>query len=578
MTFDVQIKMPHSGFFNRIGGGVLNKIAFPFIFTSKNFALAQHGATIAFDGTDTTATEDSSFPVSNLIDGNRSSICQIDGISPWQSLSPAYNGFGKIHLDMSGSIAAGDEINLIVLENDLRYPVYEVSLSSYTSSDFSTGKVDHAINREFGSVTVPVSVYEYGFQPKIDSIDLATTGPGSTPYLDDDLLAGAFDGRYAFFGLQTPITNANPYIELRFRIPGRNHYGENASFKNGLWDFPDDETLESSDPNTAHADSSSPVYLWDDDYIQLDGTDLTFKRTRSLVHFFRPDHMYILQWWNKCTFGGVSGPPYEIEIDYYDRGGSSLGTFSLFAETGASDLTWTQRWVPINHKRDGSRYSGRQTSALFPVEHEVPAEAAGFNIEFHIPVHAAPASIWKIDDLCLYSANNESVISELVNIYYGPAGSERLITFPQIWDNSGTIKLKRLGFYSYDFGTTKQRGQTSYIQDLGGRASANPAGVSYQPKGKVTQRNFVGQVIGQFVSKAGIKQGRAFEVIATKEQRAKIDDYYASSTPFGVIEPQGDFADYVIAEGSLRWRAIAAEKLSDPGDYFWQGSMVLEEI
>ena len=60
-----------------------------------------------------------------------------------------------------------------------------------------------------------------------------------------------------------------------------------------------------------------------------------------------------------------------------------------------------------------------------------------------------------------------------------------------------------------------------------------------------------------------------------------------SSDPFGVIDPQGNFSDFIIAPGSITWNTTDAEitvvpqaimKWVEAPDFLWEGTFILKEV
>jgi hypothetical protein len=577
--FETKLQLPYVGIISDLGDPVNDRIIrFPFIFGGKNYALKSNGAAVAWKDYSQYTRVDPTSDIENMIDGSRSTTFFMDRLSDRYWDGSSTSNYGIVNLDMSDSMSGDDEVNVICIDADTVYPIGALQVFSYTDSAFSANKEDHYVNQEYW-IFAPGNgyFYQYGFQPKIDVMPLGTSD-------DSTYLQGA-DGQYLFFGLQTPITSDRPYVQLQFRYPSRGRTGYNGDFKLGLWGTKVDETLQSSDPNDYHSVADSPVYGNDDDYMYLVGNGGAAQRTGFITCGMRSDHTYALCFYHKTTIAG--GNNFNVYITYYDWEQDAISTHNLLKDqgifAGASSyfgtipLTdWTDCYVLINWLRDGRRRSGKTTVGTAEVVHDVPPRAKFFKVWFEFNADAT-APTWKIDDVSLYSIQTKGFLPE-VHAAFAHGNENINHALYKHFDFSGKIGIRRVGMYKYDFATTAQRGALAKFQDLGGFGGANFAGVRAVSKGKSLQRNIHGRIVGQFVPISGVKESREYSMIATKELKNAVTDLYSSEDAFSVIEPQGDFADYMIAEGSLTWKTIASQELSNPANYLWEGTMVLEEI
>jgi hypothetical protein len=557
---ELKIKLPYGGYVIPY-----EKQNFPFIFTTKNYALSQYGTTATFNDYGQNAEEDEGHPPSNLIDGNRSSFFQASKVSPFNQ------DWASVFFDMSSSLnGADDDINIICLESDTMFPCNAIRVSSYWDSDYSEGEIIHQTSYE--QILAGFNKYAWGINPKVDTIS------SIAGRFDGERMIMGGDGRFMFIFLRNSLDSDRPYVRIDFCMPGRNLFGPFGTFTYGLWDDPVDEVLKGSgdDPVPYHTTATSfheMVYGLDDNYIEIAGTN---KETRQLYFGLREDHEYILSWYHKAAFAAFPGIYYDLKIEYFNYAWVSLGTESLYSN-GLGVPAWNYEKTCINTLRYGAgrRQSGINFSAASygTQVHDVPVGARGFSLQWTCNHSSAK---WQIDDIILYSLNNNFPTHELT--FETLNGPFVLLEFPKRYDYDGILKVKRVGLYGYRTSTSLASGTPAHLQDLGGSAGPNPAGVSYTYSGKAFQRNFRGNVKSQFIPKTGVKQQRAFEVIASKEYRLFIDDLYGRQEPFGMLEPQGEFGDYVIVEGSLRWRAIASPSLNDPANYYWQGTFVLAEV
>lgn len=355
-------------------------------------------------------------------------------------------------------------------------------------------------------------------------------------------------------------------------------------------------------PNPDHA-TESPVEGNSNNHIILSGCEGVLQQSATIEFLIRNDFEYILQFYHKTVIS-ISDPSfqtYRIKITYYDWENSSLGTEYLILDLGffsnlcvygptpgaESDpvTRWVRSHVYINRKKGGRRESGCTTRSSNVVVHEVPNGTKSVRVWFSINSDptwvSAYKPIWQIDDVSLSSVNNLAPPGSISQIrstgLYGTATSD-YHDYYEDFDFGGDVKITRLGMYQYNFSTSKQKRIPGSFHDLGGLVGANFSGLSYSTRGKLQQRNFAGRIIGEFISKAGTKQSKRVNIVATKEMKEAIEEFYNGQKAFGLVEPQGEFSDYIIGEGTLNWKAIDPINPSDPANYLWEGTMVLEEV
>ena len=102
---------------------------FPFIFCSKNYMLTKYGGLIDYVNSGGVATVNSSFPVDNIIDGNRASFAKCEKVGMMDG-----GNYIDIKVDLSGTDFDGDVENLIdflLVECDTRYPCRKFEIKSY---------------------------------------------------------------------------------------------------------------------------------------------------------------------------------------------------------------------------------------------------------------------------------------------------------------------------------------------------------------------------------------------------------------------------------------------------------------
>jgi hypothetical protein len=551
----------------------------PFIFCSKNFALRKYGATITATS-DGESIENASFPALNIIDGNRKSFGQLEKVG---SEKPAGgNNFLQLKFDISNSgfgDDSDDEINLILLENDIYYPARRLTVTSYTSSDFSTGAVQHNIDELWYTSFGGQFIYTRGAQPRIDGNDLTM----AFDPVAKDIVEG-LDGRFGFILLDEPIANDHPYVKIEIMSTGRNIVGWDGTFDDGLWALSDDELLITSDPaGTGEGTNNNHIHIFTDTGT---GGHQADQYTKWINWSGRLNSTYILHYWHKMIglfpVGDLKG--YTTEIKYYNSAGTLLSTEELLYDTGVLALSWAERREIINYVdvTDGKRYSGDTT-----FKHLVPDGAVMFQVRWKVQWNSDPTADeldWKLDDIAIY--NTTYVPGKKKDyISYGYGSSFHFLH--DIRDLDGMCRIRRIGMHMVDFGMSKASGKKAFLQDIASMGGANPTNMVDKSGSKIAIRNINGDIISQFVPRAGIKYEKTISFLSNRYLRAKILDFEAQSDPFGLITPDGDFADYIITPGSLTFTAADSEKdrKFDPvsggykeQEYLFNTSMSLKEI
>lgn len=554
---------------------------FPFIFCSKNYALASYGATISSDTTGSPSpVVNSSFPLGNLIDGNRSSYVQVEKLGRYA------NSFEiKVNINETGFPNDSENtIDMLVIENDPRYPVRYLRVRSYTSSDFSTGEVEHKTHSiqtaDFGGDLI----YFFGIDPRVDRNII-------TPFYDTNRKwIDGLDGRRIFILLENSIDSSHPYVKISIKSPTRNITGWDGTWSDGLWNT-GDEVIETSDPaGTGWGSNNNHIKIWTD---TSTGGHQEDQISCNVSFAIVPNQAYIMRWIEKqIGYVFVSGDGgYRVSVFYYDRNFASLGNALLYRSYG-SVTNWTKQWVMFNYykRATASRWS---CNAADPVTHQVPDGTEIIMIRFLLKYDAAwPTCTWKIDDWMIYNATSLPARpgDYLVDNY---ANDKQLYDIPLFEDLSGTVKINRIGLYGLKFATSKFPQRPTPVQDLAGEAGASPISIDESTEGKVAVRNFNGDIVSQFIKRSGIKIQRTFNFIVEDKFKSYIADLNSQSTPFGIIDPSGEFGDFIISPGSLNWKTSDHIKTHRRGtsstsstskiryleaEDLWNGTFVAKEV
>lgn len=526
----------------------------PFIFGSMNYAAAANGATVWVYDTGDGVVESGTYPIENIIDGNRATFASLSKIAKF------YPAHGVVRFDLSDSLPSGKEINYIVLENDINIPLRAIRVLSYSDALFTTGLTEHTISRDVYLLITSPPQYYYGVNPKVDGI---TLGVDDNPSIDGEF--DCIEGRNLFLFLDEPIVN--PYVDLRFYSAGRNAFGIDGTMDKGLWVGAVNETIETADPLSGSLGVN-------DNYMQLattiGGAD---KYSRWFDFGIRPDWTYQFTWCEKMTGAGVTGRA-KIEVEYLDKDKDSLGSDVIYDQYPA---IVEQTWGDGNRKRKmiNIPYLGGRYSADGNDLHEVPEGSYYARFRFVLEADSSVTLTWKIEDMQFHSINIPAKIADIQSYAYDSAEVKQRYTY---LDMSGEVRIRRIGMHSYNFSTSKKPSAEAYLQDLGGKAGANFLSLSESAHGKVVMEDIHGVVSGQFVPKSGVKQRRGLQMICPKEQRLYMIDLYQSSTPFSIVDPQGDWADYIIEPGTMTWNVSGPPSMDKQEDYLWIGNMTVREV
>lgn len=519
---------------------------FPFIFLSRDYASDKYGTTVTDQASGTNASVVSGYPAENVIDGNRDSFCY------FQDIGGKTSNAGILDFDLSNSIDR--EIDVILLETDVEYPIWEIEVRSYIDSGYSSGEVIH----NFDKNNYVLSKYTHGVNPRVDIKNHSNYFTQSRP--------NSLDGRYIFLSLEDSIAIDHPYIRIFFYGSGRNYIGMDASFDYGIWDnevsAPDGPTIITSDPNPSRLGSTNHYEL------DLNGKSAD-QTTQWIPCQLNDDQTYIFRYYNKMAgLGDPADFPYIVEIEYRDFEGTLISTEKMIKDLGL-DLSWTERVLIIN----GLDTDGVRRSALtYGQSHDVPTNAAAFRIRFRIDRNPAFLNlIWKIDDICMYKYDIKAGFSYHNNIFNGTVKS-----WMDVRENSGKIKINRIGMFSLNFVLSKTADKSPQVYDLGGKVGPNPQSFSVRARGTTASRNADGRVIGLFTSGGGRKLTKVFGAPQTKDFKDEILKLSSNAYPIGIYETQGDWGEYIINQSSFNANALTGD-FDNPEDYIYMCIFEAEE-
>jgi hypothetical protein len=523
---------------------------FPFIFLGKNIASAAHGATIAYNDFGQTAQPVAGYPVANIIDGSRESACHVDDIAG------ETGNYASFHLDMSTSFETEEEINVILLECDPKYPIDRVEVKSYTDSGFSLGTVTH----DFDNQEYVAGTYYAGLFQRANNISKRAWPSTSRP--------NGFDTQYTFLYLKVPIASDHPYVRFNVRRIGRNIFGSDFSFDNGLWDGepapPNGPTIITSDPypNTKGANNNhilltltgkSADQLTQDNYVNMD-----------------PDSEYILKFAEKKSAVGDSTGQYRIYIEYRDIFNNTLGTEFLMRDIGSYNVgSWGEMLIRINYKDPGSaaRLSGIPSSEAV---HSVPDGARMFRFWFLLS--DVNTVNWKIDDIYLYRTS----IPFGFKYHSVQDYNSKKSSIIDVEDTDGLAKIRRIGMFEIDYFMSKYHNGSPSFHDLAGLVLASPQSQRESHFGIAYNRNFNGKIVGKYTAIGGAKKRKSFSVIMTKEQKDLFIDRMKESVGIGIYEPQGDWGEYEVLISTLKTN-VAVDVSDNASNYFWSVTFDAEE-
>lgn len=335
----------------------------PFIICSDNWATKRLGATVVLGPDNTPAIVDASFPIANLIDGSRATYMKATKISG------RTRGFVYLRFDLSATSfgsSADNRIEIVMLENDLNYPCRVVSVQSYTANDYSTGEVKHGVSVPTYQTINGKKVYVNGMNPMIDMSYVVAKHSEFNwdDFGDTDYATSALDGRFAFIFLADVIESDHPYIEVQLRETGKNIFGLDGTFDNGLWDSAFEDKARTtrltfgvvdgnnSDQSGQTADPPPDAEGSIDFYIDL--TALTRNVTTEWIEVgLTPGHKYLLSFKERKTGLDVLGTTHSIEFSLSpDLTDTTPDEFFVFEYNGKVYFTDTKDLFVCNY--DGS--------------------------------------------------------------------------------------------------------------------------------------------------------------------------------------------------------------------------------
>jgi hypothetical protein len=399
-----------------------------------------------------------------------------------------------------------------------------------------------------------------------------------------------FEGRNAFIFLQDPIqaVDGRKWIKIRVYSPGNNILGWDGTFNDGLWSGADDEILTTSDPaGTGEGTNDNHIRLY------THKTDSGHQQNQYSGYItWRPRRprkdLYIINFFNKMIgFDTVNLDGYKIEIEYLNHGGDSISVHYLEQDIGAHTF-WKQHihFICYRDLTDGKFYSGSGDS-----KHEVPAGTSLYRVRFIVEWNGGGVTYptndvmnWKIDDISIRNASQipMSDTKELDVMSY----NDEIIRFYAQRKLTGEIKINRIGMYQFKFGSSQAKGKPAFISDLSGKAGANPSSLVESSVGKTALMDINGNIVSAFIPKAGVKRQRVISPIGKTAFKEAMSDMESLTEPFGIIDPQCDFADYIISPNTMSWTAIDPASISiwglsipytEAADHYWQGKLTLRE-
>jgi hypothetical protein len=513
---------------------------FPFIFLSRNFAYYKNNAEIVEWDVGQRPTVWWEYPEENIIDGNRESYCRIQGLGYFVSA----DAYAYLKLDLSESIMPGEQVDVITFECDPQYPLWGLTIRSYTDANLSLGVITHkcAYHKFTGGQ------YESGASQRVDGQWLGNPLSQTAPT--------GLDGQFVTIFLEDPIESDHPYIKLEITGCARNISAFDASFDWGLWDNeiapPNGPTLSTSNPKPSPLGGNN-------NHMELSATSNDIYTAIRPIRM-REDHEYILKFSErkKKISGSYSEhlEPFEVHIFYYDRDYNTLGYGTLYkSDESRHELTWGEETLRINYNDGGTRYSGSSdlsTKAL------VPDGTMFFGFRFYLHYNTTGDSEWKIDDILIYRNSLPAGFKHHQRLLYDSS----YCSIHNIQEPFGVVKIRRIGMFGYDFSLSRGKGYGAVVYDLGGQASANPQSINDGVLAGPINRGLRGNILGVYTPKSGNKRKRTMQIIGTTEQKEAI----LSRTLIGLIDTNGDWSEYVIIKSTLTCQSIPS--LSGRDDEF----------
>lgn len=485
----------------------------PYIFCSFDLMQQIYGGNADWYDASTNVSETAAYPVPNCNDGNRHSFFELTGIGRKTS------GYGIVRCDYLNN--NDHQAHLVCIENDPEYPIGSIRMRRYASG---WGGSQSAQDISKPNSYVPAN-YLYGIPSRVDGEALSDRTASTYD-------VSGIDGRYfhAFFEDVIPV--GSPYIEILIPECGRNRLGVDGSWDDGVWAGAVDETVETSDPCP---DSTGA----NDNYMQLvtsaGGGD---KVSESFLSRIRPSAEYMFGCYLKTTTTAGDGGDYRVMIGYYDREGNVISGAVLWSTVIAKSWTATVM-VPVNYisKSDGKRHSGLDVD-----DHLVPEGTFGINIWWSIIADGTDALTMRVDDAAFYD----------MSIPFSPENyTIRILDgenyqLPEVLDVSGTVRVRRISLYEFVTATSRAKNKKPNRMDFGGHAPTNPSQTDYSILGKTIVTDFYGNVAAQFIPKGGVKRKQNYLWVVDKRGATFLSDKAASGDPVGIIDPNGDWGDFVI--------------------------------
>jgi hypothetical protein len=529
---------------------------FPFIFASKNYAATKNGASAWFYNYGQTTYESPTHPTSMLVDSNRQSYAEFKKMAPYTSQ------YATVRFNLANSIVG--DIDIITIESDPMYPYESIaSIKSYSDPSFSLNETIHTISYEIFSG----GTYVDGTSPRRDA--------SSSHFRLTDTSIEGVSGRCVVIFLRNKILSTRPYVMITFSKTGRNTFGYDGSFDNGIWYGDTAASLETASPPPVHYGETSR-------YIVYDASSATeYGRWTTLP--IKKDEEVILMFQHKRY--GTYNPSqlqYCLDVSYLDEDGTGVGTCQLIELGGAGGGSWETIMARINYLYlDGKRYSSDTTTSPQIGPQLVPANVAAIMWRFKVLYYAGYTTKWAIDDVACY--RRTLPMERKYAVSKTQAGLS--ISMYEHFDMSGTMRIREVGMFSYNFAMsqyTKKKLPSGWMPmlqegqqpiDLAGFAGPNFISDSKQAKGAIAMRDINGGLTGTVVPSTGLKRTRTLAVVCTKEQMEMLEDIFGLGL-FSLITPQSEWGEYIAVDGSNSWNTVRDNRGSD---YLWTGQLQIEE-
>lgn len=523
----------------------------PYIICSKDLLHTVNLGRIDWYDGGTDVTDDSDYPDQNTIDGNRDTYAQYTGIG-----SQGATGTGPLLLRADYLYAPKEDYlpHIFCMETDPHYPVNQMEIIRH---DTGWGGSPTEVKASYPNTWVP-STYTHGIPPRVDGEAIGE------PFDSDYRLCG-LDGRYVTVFFDDVALDTDWFLyEFKIQQPGRNILGIDGSWDNGLWAAAVDEVLKGTSDDPCPSSTGA-----NDNYIEIStsisGADKVSAKFRVGI---RPSKEYMLGFYMKTVNTAIGGGAYNINIQYYDREDTPLGTELLWSTTSA--FGWSGKLpCPVNYigKTDGKRYSGLQNQ-----RHLVPEETFTARIQFEVEADSSVTLTMKVDDVAFYDMSIPFRPEEYIKIT--DDGEDYI--FPLVLDVSGTVRIKRLSLYEYITATSRWKNHPSTGIDMFKQAPSNPSTVDYSVQGKTIVEDFYGNIASQFVPRAGLKRKQNFTWVVNKRTADFLQSMAGKGDPIGIIDPYGDWSDWVVLNDlkishlstPSPKRRFSYKEIEQPNDFF----------